>query len=325
MQKRFYYIFGGTKNKNTEPSSITLSHRDYKKALDTSTHKFLNEISDYDFPEDYNNKDYFCILNLNGEIPIYLDKKLCRIEEHKITWQDLNKRISELKSENQFLKIRDDYKQAKCLDGLIKKLQAIRDNHKSKHQTPSPNDIVTFKEEIDLLGYYTRNGRNGEPEIVLLMETLENQPNKKNAIATTLIHEMFHAYYDHDLNKKENILPYVEEPLTEYAMLKFVDMLYNEDKKKYSKLFEYAKKKVRQKQYSLGIAHYGFGYYLWEYEQKYGASINWIKAFRNAKYKIAESQQEYKNYAAAFERGIYPFWDEYRQMKLLQVLLNKNK
>ena len=107
-------------------------------------------------------------------------------------------------------------------------------------------------------------------------------------------------------------------------MLKFVEKLAKKDKK-YSKLFDDAKKMVCKKQYSLGIAHYGFGYYLWEYEQKYGASINWIDTFRNAKYKIAESQQEYKNYAAAFEQGIYPFWDEFRQMKLLQVLLNKNK
>ena len=321
MQKRFYYIFGGTENRNTEPSSITLSHRDYKKALDTSTHKFLNEISDYEFPEDYNNKDYFHISNLNEEIPIYLDKERCRIEEHSISWQELNKKISELESEKQLMKIRDDSKQ-KCLDELIQKLQNIRDN---QHPTPSPNDIVTLKEKIDWLGYYTRNGReDNKPEIVLLVETIKKQSKPKLALTTTIIHEMFHAYYDYDLGQDENYHPYVEEPLTEYAMLKFVEKLAKKDKK-YSKLFDYAKEMVRQKQYSLGIAHYGFGYYLWEYEQKYGASINWIDTFRNAKYKIAESQQEYKNYAAAFEQGIYPFWDEFRQMKLLQVLLNKNK
>ena len=319
MQKRFYYIFGGTDNRNTEPSSITLSHRDYKKALDTSTHKFLNEISDYEFPEDYNNKDYFHISNLNEEIPIYLDNnKQSRTKLYKISWQELNKRISELKYE---VKNVDD-----PMHMLISNLRKIKNDYKKKHPTPSPNEIVMFKEEIDWLGYYTRKGRDdNKPEIVLLVETIKKHAKPKLALTTTIIHEMFHAYYDHDLNKKENILPYVEEPLTEYAMLKFVDMLYNEDKKKYSKLFEYAKKMVRQKQYSLGIAHYGFGYYLWEYEQKYGASINWIDTFRNAKYKIAESQQEYKNYAAAFEQGIYPFWDEFRQMKLLQVLLNKNK
>ena len=288
------YIFGGTDNRNTGSEDYNDEHiLDIKNWLESIEDKM---------------KMFFNAFDL-----IRLDTEKTITENHQITWQELNAKISELEYE---VKNGDD-----PMNKLISNLKKIKKDYEKDHNAPSPNEIVKFEEEIDWLGYYTRNGRDdNNPEIVLLVETIKKQSKPKLALTTTIIHEMFHAYYDHDLGQDENILPYVEEPLTEYAMLKFVEMLAIKDNN-YSKLFDYAKEMVRQKQYSLGVAHYGFGYYLWEYEQKNGAPINWIDAFRNVKYKITDTQQEYKNYAAAFEQGIYPFWDEYRQMKLLQILL----
>lgn len=309
--------------------SIKLQNRDYTDPLNQEIQNLLNSISDFEFTMP--NGLVFKMSDVNEKVPVYLDKSESRPEEHKITWKDLNNRIDELEDECEWLMVNqnktdDDFPLSERLWDLIEKLKRRRDDYENAHPRPDPDDIVLITEEITLLGYYTRDGRDHNSEIVLLMETLGNESRCSESVAITLIHEMFHAFYDHDLNESDTYVPFVEEPLTEYAMLKFVEALEKKDKQ-YNSLLNKAKEKVFLKQFSSAVAHYGFGCYLWKYENENRNTLNnihWIEAFRDAKYRISESTLEYMQYAEPFSCGIYPFDDEYLQMELLRRIVLNN-
>lgn len=290
--------------------SIVCIPREYPYPLHKDIQKLLDDISDFEFTTP--DGQVFNMSDINKSIPIYLDKEEIRIEEHKMTRQELNEMIDNLKAKCKVLDNRDSDEfetshTRQLLNALVETKARYGDDHKT-------DDIVTIRQEISLNGYYTRNGKSHDTEIVLMMETLGNDSCNAEDVVITLVHEMFHAFYDYDLSRPNNYIPFVEEPLTEYAMLKFMEAC----KIKYPKLFDKAKKKVQKKQYSLGIAHYGFGYYLWNSGSDY---FHWIDEFRKAKYSISESAPEYQQYAKPFSRGVYPFVDEYLTMKWLRYVL----
>ncbi len=311
--------------------SIIVQRREFTEPLNSEIQELLDAISDFEFT--LSNGLVFKISDINQNVPVYMDKSEAREEKCKITWGKLQERIDQLKREQQYLQHKEDKTSEEkdrfeYLFGLIKQLNETADRYKNDHPDPNLGDIVTFSQKTALNGYYTRKGKSHHPEIVLLMETLGNDRWNAEDVAITLVHEMFHAFYDCDLSQTAKYLPYVEEPLTEYAMLKYMEALSDSDNN-YSGLFEDAKSKVKRKQYSLGIAHYGFGYYLWKYANKSGQTldnIQWIEVFREAKYKIWHKSPEYIEYAKPFKQGVYPFdkeefdKEEY-QMELLRVIL----
>lgn len=307
--------------------SITLINRDYQQSVDPSIQKLLDDISDFEFITP--NGLFLKMSDINKTVPIYLDCKKIRKEESEMTWEELISALDRLEYEKDYLDnkengTRQDPSQDENLFSLFRQLRKTHDAHKKKCPNPSPSDKVTIKKDIALKGYYTHHGRSHCPEIVLLMETLDHERhNYAQSVAITLIHEMFHAFYDHDSSKNVLNIPFVEEPLTEYALLKFVEALAKKDNQ-YDGLFDLAKSEVLRKQYSIGIAHYGFGYYLWEYENKSGKTledIHWIEVFRDAKYKIFDFSPEYNEYARPFRQGLYPFGKEQEQMELLRLIL----
>ena len=312
--------------------SIVCTPRDYTKHLNKDIQKLLDDISDFVFTTP--DGQVFKMSDINKNVPIYLDLKETRIEEHEITWQELCDRLDSLEKEYTHLKEMSydecdaEDSQRRCfLSDMVPIIKHIKEKYLKDHPNPSPNDIVPISQKITVNGYYTRNGKSHNPEIVLLMETLGNERWNDDDVAFTLVHEMFHAFYDCDLSKADKSLPYVEEPLTEYAMLKFMEALAKNDPK-YNDLLDKAQRNVQNKQFSLGMAHYGFGYYLWKYENESGMTLNnilWIDEFRKAKYSISDSTPEYKEYAIPFRQGFYAFIDEFHQMELLRViLLNAN-
>lgn len=306
--------------------SIDLINRDFQQQIDSSIQKLLDDIADFEFITP--NGLLFKMSDINKKVPVYLDNEKIRIEESDMTWEELIKTIDRMEHEKAFLehkknRTHEESNRYEYLFVPIRQLKEARNNHLNHNPHPSPSDRITIKSETILRGYYTHKGKNHCPEIVLLMETLGNNRYNARSVATTLVHEMFHAFYDYDLRQNDKNLPFVEEPLTEYAMLKFVEALAKKDEK-YEDMFRSAKNDVLRKKYSLGITHYGFGYCLWECEDKLGKTlenIHWIEVFHDAKYKISDSTPEYNEYARPFRQGLYPFRNEQYQMELLRVVL----
>ncbi|MBO7647067.1 MAG: leucine-rich repeat domain-containing protein [Bacteroidales bacterium] len=306
--------------------SIVYTPRDYTKPLHKDILQLLDSISDFEFTTP--DGQVFKMSDINRNVPVYLDKSKIRVEECEMTWKELQSTIDKLEREHQYLKqkkyrSKEETDRFEYLFGLIRQLKEAAESYRKDHPHPYPNDIVTINQETALNGYYTRNGKSHNPEIVLLMETLGNYTWNTESVAITLVHEMFHAFYDCDLSKTCKSLPYVEEPLTEYAMLKFMEAFVAQNNE-YNYLLARAQHHVFRKQFSCGIAHYSFGHYLWKYEKESGKTpedIHWIDAFREAKYKIWHNSQEYIEYAKPFKQGLYPFDEEEYQMDLLRVIL----
>ena len=124
---------------------------------------------------------------------------------------------------------------------------------KKKKEGYNGKDKIDFPQIVHRSGYYTRD--NDKPKVVLENSTIFG-------VIPTYIHEMMHAYYDERLGKKRNDAEFVEEPLAEYGMLKFLESFVNANPD-YNYLLDNALRNVRNKQQSFGLAHYGFGEYLY--------------------------------------------------------------
>ena len=215
------------------------------------------------------------------------------------------------------------------IEGLILRmnnLQKIIEDHSSL----KPDEEFELQTFYSLLGYYDRNGQNG-PEVVLLMETLGNQPSNKWIIATTFVHEMMHAMFDHSITADKHYFPMIEEPITEYATLKFC-LNFVKEHPDYNQLYEYALRSVLSKQTISGISHYGFGYFLHYYEQYYNQIVRkeeyryceWETMFSDVIYEI-HRMPTISTYESFFEGWCYPFGEEGECMKELYKLLTEAK
>lgn len=173
-----------------------------------------------------------------------------------------------------------------------------------------PDDyVVEITGTLSRLGYYTRKGNDAK--IVL-------EYNFGAEFISTYIHEMMHAFYDSDrLGGCPNSIEYVEEPLAEYGMLKFL-AAFVQSYPEHKRLLDDAINIVNEKQYTLGISHYAFGEYLY---QNY-PHIEWEKLMFNAKNKVDVNSTEYKSLQAIFQtRPNKNNWDKAAQ--LLHDILTK--
>jgi len=177
--------------------------------------------------------------------------------------------------------------------------------------------IYKRTKNIELLGeYISRNQING-PRVILYINTIREhaQPNTAELLtAEVYVHEMMHAYFDtsngHVYEEK------VEEPITEFAMLKFFEAF--DQSASNPQVLSSALKHVQAKQNSQGINCYGFGYYL--YNQM--SSTLWRELLYNAK---AFDRQRVYRYSTPFRNGTYPFSEENKYAKLLySVLTNQS-
>ena len=217
------------------------------------------------------------------------------------------------------------------IKGLISRINNLQNNI-DDHSSFKPDEEFELQTFYSLLGYYDRNGQNG-PEVVLLMETLGNQPFNKWIIATTFIHEMMHAMFDHNKTVEKHYSPIIEEPLTEYVTLKFC-MNFVKKYPNYNQLYEYAQRSVLSKQTINGISHYGFGYFLHSYEQHYCNILrvkrgeyrycDWETVFSDAIYLIHRIPT-ISTYESFFEGWRYPFEKEGECMKELYKVLIEAK
>ena len=148
--------------------------------------------------------------------------------------------------------------------------------------------MVEIEWTIHRGGYYTRTGKDAK---IVLEKTFDAE------FISTYIHEMMHAFYDSaKLGNTPNSIEYVEEPLAEYGMLRFLSA-FVQGNQQHKNLLNQAIRMVNEKKYSFGLYHYAFGEYLY---QNY-PNIEWEKLLLSAKNKVDANSPEYKSLQAIFQ------------------------
>lgn len=176
-------------------------------------------------------------------------------------------------------------------------------------------DTYIITHSFLILGEYIRTGKR--PKVILYTKAIKKAAAKTphrsliNLFQLVYVHEMMHAFYDYDHSLPNKYISYIEEPLTEYAMLRFMTDYQS------GKLTDYAISFVQEKQKFPAICFYGFGAYLYNHFNK--LRIDGMSLYRNAKYRIDESDEQVKEYTKEFRYGIYPF---NRELKKASQLLN---
>ena len=92
-----------------------------------------------------------------------------------------------------------------------------------------------------------------EKKITLFIKNIPNDVFEE-IIASTILHELMHAYFDCGLSRKPN-LELIEEPLAEAGML---DFLYHCNGRSFDNVLQ----RVAEKKKTPCIAHYGLGAYI---------------------------------------------------------------
>ena len=94
-----------------------------------------------------------------------------------------------------------------------------------------------------------------EKKITLFNKNIkDNVKDREEIKASTILHELMHAYFDCGLSRKPN-LELIEEPLAEAGML---DFLYHCNGRSFDNVLQ----RVAEKKNTPRIAHYGFGAYI---------------------------------------------------------------
>lgn len=331
--------------RNLSLTDLTEVHkRDFKGDLTQENLQWIKNVQEHDFG-DVNIKD----IHTNGCIPAYLDENKQyyefptpvsrkELEDYVKRLSDYIKKLKEKIKEIQAKKDITSSEQSKIdeIEELIRKLKNKRSAVRRGLRRNRGSVLRIPCRKISLLGYYNRYGRNfqpdkREPEVVLLMDAIGKD---YLLLISTYIHEMFHAYYDFDWltssqqdmgqanleYPKYEDLKYIEEPLTEYAVLKFLEDFAGKDQDKRNNVLTKVSKSISDKRFNSSNCHYGLGYYLWKWEKKGGKlpNGNWIQNYKNVKSKENLLDQEF---IAPFKKGLYPFGSELHYMALLYKLI----
>ena len=145
--------------------------------------------------------------------------------------------------------------------------------------------------------------------IILYMDNIRGNRSNPKLTAIVYVHEMMHAYLGISPN---GIISEIEEPIVEYAMLKFFELFNG------GALLNQAEREVEDKKYVLGIAHYGFGYCLFHNPN----GIDWLEDYKNAKPSLSKTDTNVIPYLNYWNNGTYPFNDEVGCLNALYIALH---
>lgn len=242
------------------------------------------------------------------------------IQEVKITKGELRAQIEKLE---QVIKHFENERPKD--EGLLENLR----NHKERlegycNNKDTDGSIITFHNSYSALGLYIRKTIDARPKVVLYTKAIQKAAKPEEAdklLQIVYVHEMMHAFYDHDHSLPNKYIPYIEEPLTEYAMLKFMKTYQS------GNLEQDAIKHVKEKQTTPAICFYGFGTYLHEepFTTRFNPGFNWIAAYRETKYQLNESDEQVKTYEEGFRLGCYPWEEEFNKAFQLKCALKGQK
>lgn len=267
----------------------------------------LDEINNFPWQtlSEVSNNRYKCLGDLAKTLDVELDDKNTptKTRWEKVPKSELKKMLTELEKMVENLN-KDHY------------LWKLYEELSTKYFTSKDTDII-IERQFTILGEYIRNKINERPKVILYTKAIQNAAKSVidafKLLQIVYVHEMMHAFYDHDHSLLNKYIPYIEEPLTEYAMLWFMT--------DYGQLKDYAIAHVQEKQNSPAICFYGFGTFL--YNLLNCLNIDGISLYRNTKYRIDESDKQVETYAKEFRFGIYPLGNELDKaaqlIKLLQV------
>lgn len=179
-------------------------------------------------------------------------------------------------------------------------------------------DTYIITHSFLILGEYIRTGKR--PKVILYTKAIKKEAAKTphcsliNLFQLVYVHEMMHAFYDYDHSLPNKYISYIEEPLTEYAMLRFMTDYQS------GKLTDYAISFVNEKQNSPAICFYGFGAYLYDHFNT--LRIDGMSLYRKAKYRIEESDEQVKEYTKEFRYGIYPLNKVEKASQLINIAVS---
>lgn len=246
----------------------------------------------------------------------------------RISIADIKARIKELKTEQEatesknkeLLRKMHETKDRNIQNQLERQIRHFQGEYEieclnrelEKNCNRPDNYVVEIEYPYYRSGYYTRTGKDAK---IVLKHT-----GWIYRIIYIYIHEMMHAFYDSTrLDNSPNSIEYVEEPLAEYGMLKFLDV-FVQAHPEHSHLLYDAINSVNEKQYTIGLSHYAFGECLY---QNY-PHIEWEKLMLDAKNKVDVNSTEYKSLQAIFQtRPNKSNWDKAAQL-LYDILTKAN-
>lgn len=249
----------------------------------------------------------YCIGNYKSLGQLKKDKNLeveyhCLPPETKITKVTIPSK--ELK---RYLKHLEDFNIEGMNELIIKEIEDIKqilEDNKGK------KDIEWPLSPMQITGEYIREKPKDNPKIILYLGVITS----KEELICTYVHEMMHAYYDRDNNQQPCYYKYIEEPLTEFAMLNFMKEYRDGNGKNY---YNEACKIVEEKKYCRSCCYYGFGHYLHEHRN----DVPWQKMMFDKKYFDCSKAEYYKSYIELFQYGFYPFKEEHKYSYYLYSIL----
>ena len=157
-----------------------------------------------------------------------------------------------------------------------------------------------------------------EKKITLFNKNIkDNVKDREEIKASTILHELMHAYFDCGLSRKPN-LELIEEPLAEAGML---DFLYHCN----GRSFDIVLQRVAEKKNTPRIAHYGFGAYIHQQSKDEVGTLYelYYKILHKSGYidvkKFIEGLNEYGEYKEIVRE---PSPDE-KKYELLRSILKK--
>ena len=263
------------------------------------------------------------ILEDNGDVKVYLDYEykrkvtvtLAQLEAERLSLEDevrdLKESADKLQNspnsdpqeiEKLWDRIRRLERKIETIKGIIARLRA------------SGEDSYTI--EVELLGYYIRK----KAEIHLMIGTIKKMYPSAVPMMTGIVfaHELMHAFFDnHNPYVEHPHCPEIEEPIAEYGMLCFMEM-FERANPVYKGIFDLAKGHVVDKQYSLGVCHYGFGGYLFEDKADYG--VDWVSLYRSVCPALIMNTPEVKAYESMISPIKYPRKERSCECKLYDAL-----
>lgn len=270
--------------------------RGFRGTPSPNTIKLIGDINDF------LDTSYFIPIELLNNVKVFLDENKSR--EEVVPLQELKEELKYLEKEKKKLQKKQEGQETLLkLSEKINRLKELISNAKGD------NVVISIK----LLGYYTRCGVSGGPEIVLLMDALKDDPI---LTAIVYVHELMHAYYDmHDT--VHHYCPVIEEPIAEYGMLRFFDA-FSKAFPSYIRVFKQALNHVERKKWYPGVCHYGYGHYL--FADMPNCPVKWDELYHNTCTAISPTSKEVKDYMSMISPARYPRDERACEIQLYMAL-----
>ncbi len=180
--------------------------------------------------------------------------------------------------------------------------------------------IKNGKTITHLLGMFNPETRT----IYLFLKNIDATGCRREALVSTFIHEMFHAWNYFAAGRKSRSVEEIDEPMVEFGMLYFLKNIASESPE-FASIHDWALKSVRAKQDCTGItAAYGYGFYLYQLsfsDQK--EKVLRILAAYGKKSSVILNTDNLDSYAVQYLKGLLsPLYHHDKESDILDLLDN---